>query len=302
MALRNYLATEIALDHADGQHLPPGRPAQARAARALDGRGLDPARSVQQRGTPGRRTERARPRRPRPPRPRPRPRLRRRRGPCPLRGRDLPRRHGHDARRLGSGREPEGRGAGRTREPRPHRPHPRGGGPPRRRRLQRARPGPALPRGRHRAASRTPRPRSAPSARRTWSPTCAAAWPSCRTARTAVKLGMIGFCFGGGMTWRVLDSGPSELAAAVPFYGPSPDAPTFQGSQAAVLGVFAEKDARVNAGRDKLEAALTSAGSPTSWSPSPGWTTPSSTTPARATTRRRRRRSISRCSAGSART
>ena len=74
------------------------------------------------------------------------------------------------------------------------------------------------------------------------------------------KLGMIGFCFGGGMTWRVLDSGPSELAAAVPFYGPSPDAPTFQGSQAAVLGVFAEKDARVNAGRDKLEAALTAAG------------------------------------------
>lgn len=74
------------------------------------------------------------------------------------------------------------------------------------------------------------------------------------------KLGMIGFCFGGGMTWRVLDSGPSELAAAVPFYGPAPDAPTFAGSQAAVLGVFAEQDARVNAGRDKLEAALTAAG------------------------------------------
>ena len=34
----------------------------------------------------------------------------------------------------------------------------------------------------------------------------------------------------------------------------------FAGSQAAVLGVFAEKDARVNAGRDKLEAALTAAG------------------------------------------
>jgi carboxymethylenebutenolidase len=75
-----------------------------------------------------------------------------------------------------------------------------------------------------------------------------------------LKLGMIGFCFGGGMTWRVLDSGPSELAAAVPFYGPAPDAPTFQGSQAAVLGVFAEKDARVNAGIDKLEAALIAAG------------------------------------------
>jgi len=75
-----------------------------------------------------------------------------------------------------------------------------------------------------------------------------------------LKLGVMGFCFGGGMTWQLLDSGPSELTAAVPFYGPSPDAPTFTGSQAAVLGVFAEKDARVNAGRDKLEAALTAAG------------------------------------------
>jgi carboxymethylenebutenolidase len=75
-----------------------------------------------------------------------------------------------------------------------------------------------------------------------------------------LKLGAMGFCFGGGMTWQLLDSGPSDLAAAVPFYGPSPDAPTFTGSQAAVLGVFAEKDARVNAGRDKLEAALSAAG------------------------------------------
>src|SRR4051812_40618108 len=75
-----------------------------------------------------------------------------------------------------------------------------------------------------------------------------------------LKLGVMGFCFGGGMTWQLLDAGASELAAAVPFYGPSPDAPTFTASQAAVLGVFAEKDARVNAGRDKLEAALTAAG------------------------------------------
>ena len=77
---------------------------------------------------------------------------------------------------------------------------------------------------------------------------------------SGVKLGMVGFCFGGGMTWQTLNSGPSDLAAAVPFYGPAPDAPTFSGSQAAVLGVFAEKDARVNAGKDKLEAALTAAG------------------------------------------
>jgi carboxymethylenebutenolidase len=73
-------------------------------------------------------------------------------------------------------------------------------------------------------------------------------------------LAAVGFCFGGGMVWRLLNSGPSDLAAAVPFYGPAPQNPTFAGSRAAVLGVFAEKDARVNAGRDTLENALTAAG------------------------------------------
>jgi carboxymethylenebutenolidase len=77
---------------------------------------------------------------------------------------------------------------------------------------------------------------------------------------SGLKLGIVGFCFGGGMVWQTLNSGPSDIAAAVPFYGPAPDAPTFTGSTAAVLGVFAEKDARVNAGKDKLDAALTAAG------------------------------------------
>jgi carboxymethylenebutenolidase len=75
-----------------------------------------------------------------------------------------------------------------------------------------------------------------------------------------VPLGAMGFCFGGGMVWQLLDSGESRLAAAAPFYGPVPDSPKFAGTRAAVLGVFAEKDSRVNAGRDKAEAALTSAG------------------------------------------
>lgn len=70
----------------------------------------------------------------------------------------------------------------------------------------------------------------------------------------------IGFCFGGGMVWRLLDAGTAELTVAVPFYGPAPPNPTFTGARAAVLGVFAEKDSRVNAGRDTLEAALTAAG------------------------------------------
>jgi carboxymethylenebutenolidase len=74
------------------------------------------------------------------------------------------------------------------------------------------------------------------------------------------KLGIVGFCFGGGMVWQTLNSGPTDLAAAVPFYGPAPDNPMFTGTKAAVLGIFAEKDTRVNAGRDKLDAALTAAG------------------------------------------
>jgi carboxymethylenebutenolidase len=77
---------------------------------------------------------------------------------------------------------------------------------------------------------------------------------------SGATLGAVGFCFGGGMVWQLLNSGPSELAAAVPFYGPAPDDPRFTGTKAAVLGIFAEQDARVNAGRDTLDRALTTAG------------------------------------------
>jgi carboxymethylenebutenolidase len=74
------------------------------------------------------------------------------------------------------------------------------------------------------------------------------------------KFGTIGFCFGGGMVWTLLDAGEPRLAAAIPFYGPAPDAPDFAGNSAAVLGVYAENDARVNASRDTARAALEAAG------------------------------------------
>ena len=32
----------------------------------------------------------------------------------------------------------------------------------------------------------------------------------------------IGFCFGGGMIWRLLAAGERRLDAAAPFYGPFP--------------------------------------------------------------------------------
>jgi carboxymethylenebutenolidase len=74
------------------------------------------------------------------------------------------------------------------------------------------------------------------------------------------KLGVIGFCFGGGMVWALLDAGDERLAAAIPFYGPAPTAPDFAGNSAAVLGVYAELDDRVNASRETAESALAAAG------------------------------------------
>ncbi len=62
------------------------------------------------------------------------------------------------------------------------------------------------------------------------------------------------------MVWALLDAGDPRLAAAIPFYGPAPAAPDFSGNTAAVLGVYAEQDARVNASREVAEAALTAAG------------------------------------------
>ncbi|WP_219825530.1 dienelactone hydrolase family protein [Nonomuraea typhae] len=74
------------------------------------------------------------------------------------------------------------------------------------------------------------------------------------------KLGMAGFCFGGGMTWLLLSSSEPRLSAAVPFYGPLPANADMSGSTAAVLGIYAEQDQRVNATRDAAKAALEKAG------------------------------------------
>jgi carboxymethylenebutenolidase len=62
------------------------------------------------------------------------------------------------------------------------------------------------------------------------------------------------------MVWDLLQAGESRLAAAAPFYGPAPDNPDFSKSKAAVLAIYAELDARVNASRDRAEAALATAG------------------------------------------
>jgi carboxymethylenebutenolidase len=69
-----------------------------------------------------------------------------------------------------------------------------------------------------------------------------------------------GFCFGGGMVWMLLASREPRLAAAVPFYGPFPEGSSLRGSKAAVLGIYAALDSRVNATRAAARSALRAAG------------------------------------------
>ena len=74
------------------------------------------------------------------------------------------------------------------------------------------------------------------------------------------RSGSVGFCFGGGMTWNLLQAGEQRLAAAIPFYGPAPENPDFSRAKAAVFGDLRGAGERVNASRERAEAALKAAG------------------------------------------
>lgn len=69
------------------------------------------------------------------------------------------------------------------------------------------------------------------------------------------QLGMVGFCFGGGMTWLVSTKAP-QLKAAVPFYGPNPPLEAVPNIRAAVLAIYGENDQRINAGIPAIEEAM----------------------------------------------
>ena len=73
------------------------------------------------------------------------------------------------------------------------------------------------------------------------------------------RVGAMGFCFGGGVVWRMAVGNP-ELRAAVPFYGSAPPLEEVPNIQVPVLGIYAAEDARINAGVPELEAALVAEG------------------------------------------
>ncbi len=69
------------------------------------------------------------------------------------------------------------------------------------------------------------------------------------------RVGTMGFCFGGGMVWRLATSNP-DLRAAVPFYGVNPPLADVAKIKAAVLAIYGGLDARVNAGIPAIREAM----------------------------------------------
>jgi carboxymethylenebutenolidase len=75
------------------------------------------------------------------------------------------------------------------------------------------------------------------------------------------KLAVVGFCMGGGLVWQLLDAGVPDLAAAIPFYGPTPNNPDFRRSKdVAVLAFYGDQDKRVLDTEPSARAALEQAG------------------------------------------
>jgi carboxymethylenebutenolidase len=76
----------------------------------------------------------------------------------------------------------------------------------------------------------------------------------------AARIGVVGFCFGGGQVWNLVASG-ADLKAAVPFYGPAPSNPSaLAATKTAVLGIYAEQDTRITGSAPSLEAELKKSG------------------------------------------
>ena len=73
------------------------------------------------------------------------------------------------------------------------------------------------------------------------------------------KVGIIGFCYGGGVCNAAAVAYP-ELGAAVPFYGRQPKSEDVAAIQAPLLLHYAELDTRINEGWPAYEAALKAAG------------------------------------------
>jgi carboxymethylenebutenolidase len=73
------------------------------------------------------------------------------------------------------------------------------------------------------------------------------------------QIGTIGFCWGGGRSFRYAAANP-KLKAAVVCYGPAADSAQMGAIRATVLGVYGEDDARINTALPDVERQMKAAG------------------------------------------
>jgi len=72
-------------------------------------------------------------------------------------------------------------------------------------------------------------------------------------------VGVIGYCFGGGLAWRLATTDPNIVAAA-PHYGIAPPLENVPNIRGPVLAIYAERDERITASWTPLKDALDAAG------------------------------------------
>jgi carboxymethylenebutenolidase len=81
------------------------------------------------------------------------------------------------------------------------------------------------------------------------------AWLNSQPSVKKDNIGTIGFCWGGGQSFRYATNNPN-LKAAVVCYGPAPDAAAMGRISARVLGVYGENDARINAALPAVDSTM----------------------------------------------
>ena len=83
------------------------------------------------------------------------------------------------------------------------------------------------------------------------------------------QIGTIGFCWGGGQSFRYATNNPN-LKAVVVAYGPAPDTADIKRIKAPVLGVYGEKDERITGSLPDVAAKMEAAGKTFTYDVYPG--------------------------------